>query len=107
MTSETLTRLPIWAARSCEATLLKQSECQEDEAVHIVLNKAACYTDLDCLPETDAPDLPLIMERKRKTISTVVGCGTFAPGGEMRFQGETRKRLGWREDWTRKKPRQD
>jgi hypothetical protein len=105
MTSETLTRLPKWAASNYQAALLKPFDDDGTGKVSIVLNRAARPFQSYCSDEVSDPLLPTVLERNKSTITTFEGTGTYSLQGGMRFQGMSRKRLGWNEDNHGKRPR--
>lgn len=111
MTSETLTQLPEWAAKDCQVTLLNAhgdgDGDDDDGGVRIVLNRAQKsfqqYRARDFAESEQT--YPMILERKRETVSTYFGNGIYSLETGMRFQGETQQRLGWVHDYTSKRRR--
>lgn len=97
--SETLTQLPEWALKRCQVAVLRNpnNDEQDSSTVQIVLNEPGLSFQKYEVEATQQQNeiLPLILERKRETIVTSFGRGNYSLDGGMRFQGETRKRLGW------------
>lgn len=73
VTQETLTRLPDWVDRHTEATLLGRHARGDDrdEAVRVVLNKAA--RPFQTFSPNDQQIVPTILERQEQTILKFVG----------------------------------
>lgn len=97
--SETLTQLPRWASKRCEVSILQNYEDErERDTVQMVVNEPGLSFQTYEVEATQKENqkLPLFLERKRETIVTSFGRGSLSADGELRFQGETRKRLGWR-----------
>jgi hypothetical protein len=97
--SETLTQLPEWASRRCQVTLLRNlnDEERDGSVVRIMLNEPGLSFrkyEIEARHQQNET-LPLILNRKRETILTSFGRGSYSWDSGMRFHGETHKRLGW------------